>query len=96
MAIQAYNPTTWEDSPSSETPISAANLNNMESGISSANTALQALENAGISPELIVDTIKAVINDLLISGVLYSSGGKLYYEDLDGTIWDLDLSPQRR
>ena len=96
MAIQAYNPTIWEDSPSSETPISAANLNNMESGISSANTALQALENAGISPELIVDTIKSVINDLLISNVLYSSGGKLYYEDLDGTIWNLDLSPQRR
>ena len=96
MAIQTYNPTTWEDSPSSETPISAANLNNMESGISSANTALQALENAGISPDLIVDTIKSVINDLLISGVLYSSGGKLYYEDTDGTVWNLDISPQGR
>ena len=96
MAIQTYNPTIWEDSPSSETPISAAKLNNMESGISSANAALQALENAGVSPDLIVDTIKSVINDLLISGVLYSSGGKLYYEDIDGTVWNLDLSPQRR
>lgn len=96
MAIQAYNPTNWEDSPSSETPISAANLNNMESGISSANAALRALENAGISPELIVDTIKAVIDDLLLSDVLFSSAGKLYYEDLDGTVWELDLPPQRR
>ena len=96
MAIQTYNPTIWEDSPSSETPINAANLNNMESGISSANTALQALENAGISPDLIVNTIKAVINDLLISGVLYSAGGKLYYEDIDGTVWNLDVRPQGR
>ena len=95
MAIQAYNPTIWEDSPSSETPISAANLNNMESGISSANAALQALENAGVSPDLIVDTIKAVINDLFISNVLYSAGGKLYYEDIDGAVWDLDISSQR-
>lgn len=92
MALQEYTPTQWEDAPSSETPITAANLNNMESGISGANVALRALESAGVSPELIVNTIKAVIDDLLISNVLYSSNGKLYYEDLNGTVWNLDIS----
>ena len=92
MAVQEYTPTLWEDAPSSETPINAENLNHMENGISSANVALRALESAGVSPELIVNTIKAVINELLISNVLYSVRGKLYYEDLDGTVWDLDLS----
>ena len=92
MALQEYTPTQWEDAPSSETPITAENLNHIEGGISGANVALRALESAGVSPELIVNTIKAVIDDLLISNVLYSSNGKLYYEDLDGIVWNLDIS----
>ena len=61
MAIQAYNPTNWEDSPSSETPISADNLNHIESGVKAVTDAVIALYNAGISPEGIAATITAAV-----------------------------------
>lgn len=35
-----YTRTVWEDTPSTNTPVTAANLNNMESGIESAHTQL--------------------------------------------------------
>lgn len=36
----AYEPITWQDAPSTATPLSAENLNHMEEGISSAHGAL--------------------------------------------------------
>ena len=45
MALQNYSKTTWENTPSTATPLNAANLNNMENGISRATTAVQDLES---------------------------------------------------
>ena len=39
-----YSPTTWQDSPSTATPIDAVNLNKMESGIAAAHTTADAAE----------------------------------------------------
>jgi hypothetical protein len=58
MALQNYSKTTWENTPSTATPLNAANLNNMENGISRATTAVQDLESktvlsVGSSNELV-------------------------------------------
>ena len=39
----AYNRTTWQDSPSTSTPINAANLNNIEAGLTTVDTAVTNL-----------------------------------------------------
>lgn len=39
-----YAPTTWEDEPSTATPVSAANLQKMEGGIDTAHAELHAHE----------------------------------------------------
>jgi energy-converting hydrogenase Eha subunit A len=39
----AYNRTTWQDSPSTSTPINAANLNNIETGVLGVESTLNAL-----------------------------------------------------
>lgn len=39
----AYNRTTWQDSPSTSTPINAARLNNIETGILAIETAASAV-----------------------------------------------------
>jgi len=39
----AYNRTTWQDSPSTSTPINAANLNNIETGLTTVDTAVTNL-----------------------------------------------------
>lgn len=39
-----YAPTTWEDEPSTATPVSAANLNKLEQGVDSAHAELHAHE----------------------------------------------------
>lgn len=44
MALENYTPTHWEDADSTETPINAANLNNIENGIVALTAAVQALE----------------------------------------------------
>lgn len=44
MPLGNYTPTHWEDADSTETPINAANLNNIENGIEALTAAVQALE----------------------------------------------------
>ena len=39
-----YSKTYWQDSPSTATPLSAANLNKIENGIEAAANAVTALE----------------------------------------------------
>ncbi|MBE5877707.1 MAG: hypothetical protein E7290_12570 [Lachnospiraceae bacterium] len=39
-----YNRVNWEDSPSTNTPINAANLNNMDKGIADVAEAIQELQ----------------------------------------------------
>lgn len=41
-----YNKTTWENSPSTATPLSAANLNNIEDGLESAHEAIDTTASA--------------------------------------------------
>lgn len=43
-----YTPTAWQDSPSTATPVSAANLNKIESGITDAHAALDDLGTAAL------------------------------------------------
>lgn len=47
--VSTYTPTTWEDSPSKKTPITAANLNKMETGISNNRKEIIQLEDSFIS-----------------------------------------------
>lgn len=63
MALQEYTPTLWEDAPSSETPINASNLNNMEGGISRATAAIRELEQTGVSPEAIAAAVNAYLEE---------------------------------
>lgn len=57
MALQNYSKTTWENTPSTATPLNAANLNHIEAGIKAVTDAVIAMHNAGISPENIAATI---------------------------------------
>lgn len=57
MALQNYSKTTWENTPSTATPLNAANLNHVEAGIKAVTDAVIAMHNAGISPENIAATI---------------------------------------
>lgn len=57
MALQNYSKTTWENTPSTATPLNAANLNHIEAGIKAVTDAVIAMHNAGISPENIATTI---------------------------------------
>lgn len=57
MTLQNYSKTTWENTPSTATPLNAANLNNMENGIKAVTDAVIAMHSAGISPENIAATI---------------------------------------
>ena len=43
-----YNRTTWQDSPSTSTPINAANLNNIESGLATVDASLTNIINQPI------------------------------------------------
>lgn len=47
--VSTYTPTTWEDSPSKKTPITAASLNKMETGISDNRKELIRLEDSFVS-----------------------------------------------
>lgn len=57
MALQNYSKTKWENTPSTATPLNAANLNHVEAGIKAVTDAVIAMHNAGISPENIAATI---------------------------------------
>ena len=57
MALQNYSKTTWENTPSTATPLNAANLNHIEAGIKAVTDAVIAMHSAGISPENIAATI---------------------------------------
>lgn len=57
MALQNYSKTTWENTPSTATPLNAANLNHVEAGIKAVTDAVIAMHSAGISPENIAATI---------------------------------------
>lgn len=57
MALQNYSKTTWENTPSTATPLNAANLNHIEAGIKAVTDAVIAMHNAGISPENIAAKI---------------------------------------
>ena len=57
MTLQNYSKTTWENTPSTATPLNAANLNHIEAGIKAVTDAVIAMHNAGISPENIAATI---------------------------------------
>ena len=59
MALQNYSKTTWENTPSTATPLNAANLNNMENGISRATTAVQSLETDMSAAETDIDNLEA-------------------------------------
>ena len=59
MALQNYSKTTWENTPSTATPLNAANLNNMENGISRATTAVQTLETDMSAAEADIDNLEA-------------------------------------
>ena len=50
----AYNRTYWENSPSTETPINADNLNNLEEGVASNDAALSSIS----------DTVRDIENEL--------------------------------
>lgn len=54
MAVN-YNPTNWENSPSTATPTSAANFNKIETALVALAAAVNALESAGVSWEDILD-----------------------------------------
>ena len=62
MALPNYNRTTWENADSTQTPLNAANLNNIEDGIARATAAIQALENSGVSPEVITAAVNAYLD----------------------------------
>jgi hypothetical protein len=51
----AYNRTFWEDDPSTNTPINAENLNNIEEGLVDHDERIEALEEGGGSGHIIVD-----------------------------------------
>lgn len=50
-----YNRTFWEDTPSTNTPINAENLNNIEEGLVDHDERIEALEQGSGSGHIIVD-----------------------------------------
>lgn len=80
MALQEYIPTQWEDAPSSETPITAANLNNMESGISRATGAIQDLEEATLTMQDVENKVYEIVDGIF-------SGNMLTIEFINGEYW---------
>lgn len=55
----AYDPTHWEDAPSSLTPITAARLNKLERGIFDAHAEITALR---VTLKTLDDTLKSVLS----------------------------------
>lgn len=80
MALQEYTPTQWEDAPSSETPITADNLNNIEGGISRATGAIQDLEEATLTMQDVEDKVYEIVDGMF-------SGNMLTIEPISGEYW---------
>ena len=88
MATNSYTKQTWEDAPSTNSPVSAERLNHMETGIKNNNTGVRALEtavgnvqNLDTSSKEIVGSINEINQHLSdkkfgidTSNVLHSSG----------------------
>ena len=80
MALQEYTPTQWEDAPSSETPITADNLNNIEGGILRATGAIQDLEEATLTMQDVEDKVYEIVDGIF-------SGHMLTIESINGEYW---------
>ena len=80
MALQEYTPTQWEDAPSSETPITADNLNNIEGGILRATGAIQDLEEATLTMQDVEDKVYEIVDGIF-------SGNMLTIELINGEYW---------
>lgn len=72
MANVSYTRVTWEDSPSTNTPLNASNLNKMDKGVSDCATAINAANSAISGKQPITDytlnttskTVPGSINEL--------------------------------
>jgi hypothetical protein len=56
-----YTPTVWEDAPSTDTPLSATNLNHLETGVDDATTTADAAAAAATALDGRLDTVEAAL-----------------------------------
>lgn len=61
MATNSYTKQTWEDAPSTNSPVSAERLNHMETGIKNNNTGVRTLETAVGNTASLATTSKEVV-----------------------------------
>lgn len=52
----AYTPTKWENSPSTNTPLNADNLNKLEQGVKSAHDSLNSVSTGKLDKSAVVQT----------------------------------------
>lgn len=87
MTLQNYSKTTWENTPSTATPLNAANLNNMENGISRATTAIQTLETDMSAAETDINNLESGLSALQAKTVLSNgSSNELVKADSSGKL----------
>lgn len=96
MSLQNYNRTTWENSPSEQTPLNADNLNNIEGGIERATGAVQTLERKVPAKASDLDSdsgyctpqqVQEIVACYLLDGKIWIENGKLCFTDTEGTDW---------
>lgn len=96
MSLQNYNRTTWENSPSEQTPLNADNLNNIEGGIERATGAVQTLERKVPAKASDLDSdsgyctpqqVQEVLVNYLLDGKIWIDDGKLCFTDMEGQDW---------
>lgn len=96
MSLQNYNRTTWENSPSEQTPLNADNLNHIEDGIERVTEAVQALETAVPAKASDLDSdigyctprqVQEVFVNYLLDGKIWIDDGKLCFTDMIGQDW---------
>lgn len=96
MSLQNYNRTTWENSPSEQTPLNADNLNHIEDGIEHVTEAVQTLErtvpakasdhdsdNGYCTPQ----QVQEIVAGYLLDGKIWIENGKLCFTGTEGTDW---------
>ena len=85
--MNEYVKTEWVDNDAP--PLSAANLNHIESGVEAVTNAVIALHNAGVSPEQITATITEAVRSSLSNKMNKLGGGfadRIIISAADGSV----------
>ena len=85
----SYTPTNWENTPSTQTPINAENLNKMEQGIADAHAGVEALQGLNFAPAVASTVAEMTDHDKIYVYLGTETGYQAnhwYY--WDGSAWD--------